>query len=146
MLKKLLLVAGSIICATTLTLTSASAEEGKRYDESVKWKNIVQITYKIGKRDAALKIISDYYKKASEKAKTPMPEVVMEMHTGDYDLLVVWHMENGVEDMTWEQNPNGMAWRKALNEIAGSEEKAQEILDNYASYIDHAENQIAIVR
>lgn len=146
MLKKLLLVAGSIIFATSLTLTSASAEEGKRYDENVKWKSIVKITYKIGKRDDALKIIRDYYEKASEKAKTPKPEVVMEMYTGDFDLLVVWHMENGVEDMTWETNPNSIAWRKALNEIAGSEEKAQAILDEYVSYIDHADNQIAIVR
>ncbi|WP_394172449.1 hypothetical protein [Thalassotalea litorea] len=146
MLKKILTVAGSMICAASLMLSPAMAEEGKRYDDSVKWKNVVKITYKIGKRDDALKIIRDYYQVASEKAKTPMPEMVMEMHTGDYDLLVIWHMQNGIEDMTWETNPDSVAWRKALNDVAGSEEKAQEILDEYVSYIAHAENEIALVR
>ncbi|TLU65123.1 hypothetical protein FE810_09355 [Thalassotalea litorea] len=146
MFKKITAVSASILCAALLMVNTASAEDGKRYEDSVKWKNVVKITYKIGKRDDALKIIKDYYQVASKKAKTPMPEMVMEMHTGDYDLLVIWHMQNGIEDMTWETNPDSVAWRKALNDVAGSEEKAQEILDEYVSYIAHAENEIALVR
>ena len=122
------------------------AQDGKRYDASVTWKSIVKINYHVGKRDKALAIIRDYYRKAASKAKTPMPEMVFELQTGDYDLLLIWHMEGGVNDLTWEKGPHGKKWRAALNEVAGSEEKAQEILDEYLSYIDSAESDIAIVR
>lgn len=132
----------SFLMASNVTL----AEDGKRYDKNVTWKNVVKINFKPGKRDEALKIISDYYRPATEKANTPAPEVIMELQTGDYDLLVVWHMEGGVNDLTWEKGPNGKKWREALNEIAGGKEKAQEILDQYVNYIDNAENNIALVR
>ncbi|WNC71092.1 hypothetical protein RGQ13_13285 [Thalassotalea psychrophila] len=137
----------SVLTASFLMASNISiAEDGKRYDKSVTWKNVVKINFKPGKRDEALKIISDYYRPATVKAKTPAPEVIMELQTGDYDLLVVWHMEGGVNDLTWEKGPNGKKWRAALNEIAGGEEKAQEILDQYVNYIDNAENNIALVR
>lgn len=134
------------ILALILSFNIAKADDGKRYDDSVTWKNVVKITYKPGKRDEALGIIRDYYMKASMKAKTPRPESVMEMHTGNFDLLVVWHMQGGITDMTWEKNPNNAKWREALNEIAGSKEKAQEILDSYLACIESAENDIALVR
>ncbi|MFQ3248712.1 MAG: hypothetical protein ACI9O6_000514 [Glaciecola sp.] len=137
-----------VVFGASLFLVSHTviAQDGKRYDSSVTWKNIVKINYHVGKRDSALAIIRDYYREASIKAKTPMPELVLELQTGDYDLLLVWHMEGGVNDLTWERGPNSKKWRAALNEVAGSEEKAQEILDEYLSYIDSAENDIAIVR
>ena len=137
----------SVITASFLMASNVSvAEDGKRYDKSVTWKNVVRVNYKPGKRDEALKIISDYYRPATEKAKTPGPEVVMELQTGDYDLLVVWHMEGGVNDLTWEKGPHGKAWRSALNDIAGGEDKAQAIIEEYISYVDNADNDIALVR
>lgn len=136
---------------TALSLLSVSSltyseEAGKRYDANVSWKNVVKINYKPGKTSDALKIIKDYYRPATVKAKTSGPETIMEMHTGDYDLLVVWHMQGGISDMTWENHPDNKLWREALNEIAGGEDKAQAIMDEYLSYIENAENDIAMVR
>lgn len=132
--------------AMLFNINIAQAEDGQRYDDSVTWKSVVRINYKPGKMGDALKIIKDYYRKASEQAKTPMPELIMEMQTGDYDLIVVWHMEGGITDMTWETGPNDKKWRAALNELAGGEDKAQAILDEYLSYIDDASSDIALVK
>ena len=142
--KKILIM----LTATILSLgaTKSIAEEGKRFDSSVTWKNVVKIDYKPGKRGDALKIIKDYYMPATKKAGTEGPELVFELQTGDYDLLVVWHMSGGITDMTWEDHPDDAKWIAALNEVAGSEEKAKEIMAKYLSYVEHAENDIALVR
>lgn len=143
MFKKLYAV---IITSLFLLTTSTSyAQEANRYDENAKWMEIVKITFKIGKREAAMAIIEDYFKPATAKAKIPHPEMLLELQTGDYDLILIWHMKNGVSDMTWETSPQDAAWIKAITEISGSREKTQSILDEYFSYIDKAENNIAIV-
>ncbi|NMP17606.1 hypothetical protein [Thalassotalea sp. Y01] len=136
----------TMLAAVAVLMTGAVNAEGKRYDKAVSWKNVVKIDFKPGKRGAALKIIKEYYRPATEKAGTNAPEMILELQTGDYDLLVVWHMKGGINDMTWETNPEQKQWRAALNEIAGSEEKAKEILDEYISYVHHAESQVAITR
>lgn len=136
------LLSSAMMC----TINTAQAEDGKRYEDSVTWKSIVRINYKPGKTGDALKIIKDYYQKASKKAETPMPEMVMEMQTGDFDLLVVWHMEGGISDMNWETGPNEKKWRDALNEIAGGEDKGKAVLEEYLSYIDNVDSDIALVR
>ncbi len=57
------------------------------------------------------------------------------MTTGDYDLLVIWHMKGGINDMTWDTSPDNIAWRSALDELSGGKEKAQKIIEQYRSYI-----------
>ncbi|WP_157726595.1 hypothetical protein [Thalassotalea crassostreae] len=146
MMKKILIACTTVAVLLFSNVNVALAEDGKRFDKNVTWKNVVKINFKNGKRGEALKIIKNYYEKATEKAGTRGPETVMEFRTGDYDLLVVWHMPGGVNDMTWEDHPDNKKWRAALNDIAGGEDKAKEILDNFSSLIDNAENDIAIVR
>ncbi|MEW6998051.1 hypothetical protein AADZ86_10135 [Colwelliaceae bacterium BS250] len=145
-MKKSILTIVTALALFSVSSLSYSEEAGKRYDASASWKSVVKINFKPGKTNDALKIIKDYYKPATVKAKTSGPETIMEMHTGDYDLLVVWGMPGGISDMTWENHPDNKLWRDALNEIAGGEEKAQAIMDEYLSYIDNAESDIAMVR
>ena len=144
MLNRILL----IIVITTLTMFTSSAvsKEAKRFDKNIQWKEVVKINFKIGKRDDALKIINDHFKPASVKAKTPQPQLQLEMFTGDYDLLVVWHMEDGINDLTWELSPDNIAWRSAFDELAGGKDKAKEILDEYRSYIESVEYDIAMIK
>lgn len=136
-----------ILASMTLLLTPLSfAKEAKRYDKSVTWKEVVKINFKAGKRSDALKIINEHFKTASVKAKTPSPQLMLEMTTGDYDLLVIWHMEDGIKDMTWETSPDNIAWRTAFNELSGGEDEAKKILDEYQSYIESAEYDIAMIK
>ena len=143
-MKKLMFVP-LLFAACVFAVNSAQAQEGKKYDNP-QWKNVVFVDYHSGKMQRAHEIIDNYYVKASEKAGTPQPESVMVMHSGDWDMMVIWHMQGGIEDMNWERNPNGMKWFNAFKEIAGGEDKAQAILDEYDSLVARSSNQIARIR
>ena len=126
---------------------SVSAQEervAKKYDNP-EWKNVFLIDYKSGKMERAREIIREYYAPATEKAGTSGPQMVMVLHSGEYDLMVIWAMEGGIEDMNWDINPNNIKWRNALIEIAGGKEEARKIMDEYSSCINRSTNYIARV-
>ncbi len=87
-------------------------------------------------------IVNNYYRKAAAKAGTPMPSMTAVMYSGEYDLMLIWDMQGGIEDMNWEINPNGIKWREALNEVAGSKEKADALREEYASYVRSSKSDI----
>ena len=98
------------------------------------WKNVVLIDYKSGQAGRAREIVNDYYKQVSVKTGTRGPELVLKLLNGAYDLMVIWVMQGGVE---------GMKWRKALNELVGSEDKAAALLKEYLSCINSFTHYIA---
>jgi len=111
--------------------------------ENAEWKNVVFHPGKMGK---ALEIINNHYEKAAAKAGTPTPQMVVEMASGEWDMMIVWHMPEGVQSMTWEVSPNNIAWRKALNEQEGGKENADKLMEEYQSLIARAVNQIGMVK
>ena len=118
--------------------------QAKRF-ENVEWKTIVHIKYHTGKKGRALEIMNNHFKKAGEKAGTLGP-IRYDLRTGEWDILLIWDMKGGIEDMTWERNPNGIAWRKALNEQEGGADKAQALLDEYSSLISDSYADIAMLK
>ncbi len=69
-----------IVVVTSITLLVAPlsySKEAKRYDDSVFWKEVVKINFKIGKRSEALKIINDHFRPATQQAKTSPPELLL---------------------------------------------------------------------
>jgi len=119
----------------------AQETTAKKYDNP-QWYNIVHVDYLPGKYNKARKIISDYHKKASTMAGTPGPVMILEMNSGSYDIMTVWHMKDGIESLNWVTSPDNIKWRKAMNEIAGSSEKADKIIKEYQSYIASSSNSI----
>jgi hypothetical protein len=143
-MKKLLII--TIIAAMSMSVTSVSAQsEGKKYDNP-QWKNIVFVDYKSGMANDARELIAKYHAKATEMSGTSGPEMVLEMNSGEWDLMIIWGFEGGISDMDWEVNPNGAKWRKAMNELAGGADEAQAIMDKYNSMVSRSSNQIARVR
>jgi hypothetical protein len=112
----------------------------KKYDNP-QWKRVVYMDYKPGKYGRAQEIIYSYYRKAAEKAGT-MPPKTIEFETGEWDVLLIWDLADGIESLNWDVSPNGIAWRKALNEIMGGEEKAAEIISEYQSLIARSKSNI----
>jgi hypothetical protein len=124
---------------TLTTATDAQAQESpepQRY-ENVDWNNVVMVDFKPGKRGRALEIIREHYVPASEEAGTPMP-VMIEMMSGEYDLMFVWMMDDGPSEMTWERSPESIAWRSALVDMMGSEEETEKLQDEYSSLINRS--------
>jgi hypothetical protein len=108
--------------------------QAKKYDNP-KWKSIVFIQFKDGKMDRAREIITNYFVKAAEKAGTPQPSLATELVTGEWNMMVVWDMKEGIEEMNWQTSPNDVKWMTAMNEIAGGADKTKAIMDEWSSLI-----------
>ena len=122
-----------LICTFNLQ-AQEEAPKAKKYD-SPEWKRVVYVDFHNGKMGTAMKIIKKYYRPASEKAGTPGPSLMAVMETGEYDLMIVWDLQDGVESLNWDVSPNNIKWAKALEEVAGSKEKAQELRDKYSACV-----------
>ena len=108
--------------------------QGKKYD-NLQWKRVELIQFKHDKMDRVREIIKDYFIKAADKAGSRQPASILEMATGEWNMMLVWNMKDGLEEMNWETNPDDVKWMNAINEIAGSADKAKAILDEWSSLI-----------
>lgn len=124
-------------------LVSAQTQP-KKYDNP-QWKRITYTDYKPGKSDRAREIINNYHLKASLKTGGG-PEMVLEMSSGEWDVMSVWGMKGGISDMDWQTSPGNIAWRNAMNELAGGADKAQAIIDELNSLVDRSTTHIGRVR
>lgn len=146
-MKKILqvsLLIGLFIMLGSTSVTAQKVREAKKYDDP-EWKRVVLIDYKAGQANRAREIVRDYYAPASKNAGTPGPQMVMEMHSGEYDIMAIWAMEGGIEDMNWDIHPNNIKWRNALNELAGGADKAVEIMKEYSGCVNKSTSYIARV-
>lgn len=144
-MKKLLLICILLGCFAGLDKVCAQEMSAKKY-ENPQWYNIVFIDYKPGMYDKAQKIIRDYFIKASEKAGTSGPSMVLVLHSGPFDQMALWSMEGGIEDMNWDVSPDNVKWRNALNDLAGGADKAGKIIEDYQACIASSRNAIGRVR
>lgn len=136
----------AVLC-TVFVLGTLTAQdmEPKKYDDP-QWYNIVYVDYLPGKYDQAMKIIEEYFQPAAKQAGTNTPKMLVELNSGPYDVMVVWHMKDGLEGMNWEVSPDNIKWRSALNNISGGADKASEILQEYQSCIASSSNNIGRLR
>jgi hypothetical protein len=118
-------------------MASANAQEMKAKKlDNPQWKTVGFIKFKSGKSDRGREIIRNYYEKAAQKASTQTPAIAVDLVTGEWDMMVVWDMKEGLEEMNWEISPDNVKWMAALNEIAGGADKGKAILDEFSGLID----------
>ena len=135
-------ICGNLIAASAaLFLFSVPAvaqdDDGgpQTWGEDAKYVETTVIKFKPGKRERAMEIIAEYFVKASEKAGTAGPMLVIHMQTGNWDIAAVWELAGGTADLQWYRSPDNIKWREALNEIAGGEEEAAAIMKEYGSSV-----------
>ncbi|WP_224484589.1 hypothetical protein [Robertkochia aurantiaca] len=116
--------------------------KAEKYDNP-QWYYIVSVDYAPGKYDQAKKFIEDYFIKASEKAGTSGPVMALEMNSGTYDAMYIWHMKDGLDEMNWKTTADDVEWFKAMAELAGGQEKAQEIWQEYQSLVSSSKAELA---
>lgn len=136
-MKKLLLYLTMIFFCNLFTTTFVQAQQemkAKKFDNP-EWKRVSFIKFKADKFSRAKEIIKNYYAKAGQKAATPGPSLIVDLMTGEWDMMVVWDMKGGIEEMNWETSPNDIKWMTAMNDIAGGSDKAKMIMDEFSSLI-----------
>lgn len=108
----------------------------------VEWYEVIQVDFKAGKSSEAMDLIEEQFKPTSQAAGTPMPVMLLEHETGEWDLTVIWHMEEGPSSMEWQRSPNNQKWWAKLVERTGSESAAEAVWDEYQSYIARTNSYI----
>ncbi len=134
---KKLIFATLIVVFTLSNSALVYAQQGmkaKKYDNP-EWKRVDFIKFKSGKYSRAKEIIKDYYAKAGQKSATPGPSLFIDLMTGEWDMMTVWDMKEGIEEMNWETSPNDVKWMAAMNDLAGGADKAKSIMDEFSSLI-----------
>ena len=124
------------------TVQAQQEMKAKKYDNP-KWLTVVFIKFSENKYSRAKEIITNYFEKAGQKAGTPSPSLVLDVMSGEWDMMLTWDMKNGIDEMNWETSPDDVKWMKAMGEIVGGPDKAKAILDEYTSLITRSTRYIA---
>ena len=141
MRKLVSLAAAAAVAIMPATAIADDHEAAPTVRENARYLNIILVDIKPGKRDRAEEIIRDYFEKASEAAGTPKP-VLVHLQTGEWDFLVVWRMEDGPVELTYTSNPDGPKWMAALAELAGGQDEAMALWNEYQSLISRSTSMI----
>lgn len=122
---------------------SASAQEMKAERmQNVSFHTVEMIKFKPGKRERAMEIIRDYFVPA-DKASGGGQVVDLHLQTGPWDAIVVFPMNGGPGDLSWQTSPDEIKWMTALNQKAGGADKAKALLAEWDTLVEHSENHVA---
>lgn len=127
-----------------INFLSAQEEEmsAKKYDNP-EYYMVSFLKFHPGKAGEANKIIDEYFAPSAQDAGVPGPFIHLDLITGEWDMMVIWHMKDGVESLNWEMSPDDIKWEKAFVKLAGGKEKGKEISQKWQSYLKTSKSQIA---
>lgn len=115
--------------------------KAKKYDDPT-WVSIGMIKFKAMGKSKAMKIVDDYFSKADEAAGIKSP-TVYHLVGGEYDMMVVWEMSEGIETLNYETSPEDVKWFGEMTKLTGGQDKTMEKLEEFYSYVDGWESTIA---
>ena len=124
-----------------MNLASSQEMSAKKYDNPT-WVNMVYIKFKPMKKGSAMELIEQYFAKADENAGID-PPTAYHFATGNYDMLVIWEMKEGVETLNYEMTPDDVKWMKEMAKLTGGQDKAMAKLEEFYSYVEDWETSLA---
>ncbi|MFD1094987.1 hypothetical protein [Salegentibacter chungangensis] len=136
-MKITLILAAFLFCGQGLF----AQEMGPKKYENPNWIYVSFIKFHPGKKDKAVKIIDDYFAKADANAGIS-PPTVLNMTTGDFDFVVVWKLEEGIETLNYEISPDDAKWYAEMGKLAGGMDKAEEVMQEFFSYVEMWKTEI----
>ncbi len=110
--------------------------------EDASYVEATAIKFRSGKRERSMEIIGEYFAPAAEKAGVAAPAMVLHMQTGRWDMVVIWDLEGGMADLEWYRTPNDIKWFEALVELAGGEDEANAIWQEYVTSIADSTTEV----
>lgn len=111
--------------------------------KNVEWKRIYYTVFKPGKTARAREIILDHFKLAGDKVGYNAETFFIRI--GEWDMISIWSLNEGTEDLNWQTSPGSALWRKELNKQEGGEEKALALIQEWQSLISHSKSELAVI-
>jgi len=135
-----------LICTVAIFLAMSSLAYAQETPKAKKmegksWHQVVLVNFKPGMNGEAMKIIRNNFEKAGEKAGTTGPSMMMEMRSGEWDMMLVWNMDD-ISDMNWEVSPDNEKWWATMAEQEGSAENAMKVWQKYMGMIQSSTSYI----
>lgn len=143
-MRKILLTAAAFGLATTFSSAPALADDhAAETPELAKkdWYEIVHIKFHSGKMREAMEMI-EAFQKVDEALGRDEP-MGFHMEAGEWDMVVVFKMHDGIQQMGWASNPRGAEWNAELARQLGGEDKAREHWQKYLSLVANSRSEIA---
>lgn len=137
--KNLLPAVALIFCFNFL---SAQEMTAKKY-ENLQWYVVTLIKFEDGKIDDAKKIIKEHFIPTDQASGQRGPVMGLDLLFSDWDHIVIFPMDEGIQGLDWEVSPREVEWMKAFNAHTGSEEKGKEVMDEFQSYVKNYKNMLA---
>ncbi|SDR75966.1 hypothetical protein [Christiangramia echinicola] len=135
---KTLFVATVFFMVSSYSFGQVKAE---KYDNP-QWVSMSYIKFKPMKKEPAMGIIENYFGKADQDAGIDAP-TVYHFVNGDYDMLVIWNMKEGVETLNYKTTPDDAKWMNSMTKIAGGPDKAMAKLEEFMTYVQDWDNTMA---
>ena len=112
-----------------LTGFGQDKEGFKNYD----WFQAKYIKFKPGKATEARRLLQEYLYKANEISGRLV--LTFESDMGDWDHIAYLHLKDGPKQLSYENAEIETRWWNAVVKLAGSEQKAKEIIEQYNNCI-----------
>lgn len=113
----------------------------KKYDNP-KWVRIGMVKFKPMMKERAQAIINDYFMKADMALGNSGP-TAFDMASGEYDMIVAFPMDQGVETLNYEMSPSDIDWMKELAKLTGGQQQAMAKLQEFYDMVDRWDSDIA---
>ncbi|WP_037373967.1 hypothetical protein [Salinimicrobium xinjiangense] len=141
-LRNLLPVIALLLCFN-FSFAQDTGEMTAKKHENLNWYYITFIKFEQGKMEDAKKIIKEYFIPTDQDAGHAGPVIAFDLLFSEWDHVVAFKIEEGIQALEWEMSPRDVEWMKAFNKRAGSEAKAKEIQEEFQSYIKDYKSHLA---
>ncbi|MAP53901.1 hypothetical protein [Altibacter sp.] len=132
-LAALILCCGSVLQAQEMKV--------KKYDNP-EWVRMAYVKFKPMMKEKAQAIIKDYFMKADMNLGNTGP-MSFEMASGEYDMLVIFPLEEGIETLNYEMSPDDVKWMNEMSKLTGGMDKAMAKLQEFYSYVADWDSELA---
>ena len=108
------------------------------------WFEAKYIKFKPGKASDARRLLQEYLYKANEISGRLV--LTFESDMGDWDHIAYLHLKDGPKQLTYENADIETKWWNAVVKLAGSEQKAKEIIQDYNNCILNEKHSLVRMR
>lgn len=124
-------------------ITSMNGQEMqvKKYDNP-QWVRIGMVKFKPMMKEKAKAIINNYFVKADMALGKNGP-TAFDMASGEYDMIVAFPMDQGIETLNYEMSPSDISWMKELAKLTGGPDQAMAKLQEFYDMVDKWDSDIA---
>lgn len=142
-MRRTVLLGFGALAVSALAWTAIHQDEMQpRKYQDVEWFSMLHVRFHPQHSDDALSMIFDHFAPAGQAAGLNPPYTFEYSTGGEWDITLVFPMENGPSELEWEMSDEDGQWFAKLAEREGGPEQAEELFNTYLSYVDRHEMQI----